>query len=91
MPQPTPAQALAEAQRIAATGIFLISLHATGRMKKRGAKRADVRAAILSAVSATWQPVDGTWRLDGGADLDGDALVVAVVLDGGMLVATIFG
>ena len=50
----------------------------------------DVKRAILTATSALDQG-DGSYRLDGGCDLDGDELVVVVrEIRPGVLVITIF-
>ncbi len=60
-------------------------------MRQRGARRPDVRAAILSSLVCIYQLEDGgRWRLEGGCDLAGDGLTVVLSFRGGMLVVTIF-
>jgi hypothetical protein len=55
--------------------------HARERMRERNASAVDVKRAILSATTAFHQPRNGTIKLKGGADTDGDELTVVVVED----------
>jgi hypothetical protein len=89
MPRMTPAAALAEAKRIAATGVFFISNHAALRMRQRTVKRPDIQAAIASAVSAADQGNE-KWLVEGGLDTQGDGLTLVVLLDGGMMIVTVY-
>jgi hypothetical protein len=58
-------------------------------MPKRNAKLLDVRSAMMSANRAAAQP-NGTWRLYGGVDIDGDELVVVIdITDGVVVVVTV--
>lgn len=57
-------------------------------MPERSANALDVRQAMLTATKAVGQP-NGTWRLFGGLDLEGDELVVVVDISDGVLVITI--
>lgn len=84
------AAALAEIKRLAGLGRIHYTGHALDRMDERGATRGDVRSALLSATSAAWQPDRSTWRVDGGADRDGDALTVIVNLEADVIVVTVF-
>jgi hypothetical protein len=77
----TAGQALDAAQRAVRAGRLEISGHARKRMYQRGAQRADVENAIVTATAAKWQPEHGTWLLRNGVDCDGDELLVAVALD----------
>lgn len=86
----TPAAALLEARRIAATGIFLLTDHAQDRMVERRVTRRDIQAAIGSAAGALWQASEQTWRIEGGVDRRGDGLTVVVVLIRGMMIVTIY-
>lgn len=90
MPTLTPAAALAETKRIAATGIFYVTGHATDRMDERNVTRYDIQLAIASAVSATWQTKEQTWRVDGGADRKGVPLTMAVTLVRGLAIVTVY-
>jgi hypothetical protein len=77
----TPQQVLALAQDAMRAGRFIFTFHAeVERGPQRGAKYHDIKSAILSAKAAEKQP-NGSWRLTGGTDLDGDDLTVAIVVD----------
>ena len=58
-------------------------------MRERNATAEDIRAAIKTSTSCT-AAQEERWRLDGGTDLDGEALSVIVILDDGVLVVTLF-
>ena len=66
-----------------------LSYHATVRMAQRGARKADVVNALLSATVATWQADHQTWLVKGGVDLDGDDLDVARLVEAAVLVITV--
>jgi hypothetical protein len=57
-------------------------------MAARGARRADVHAALSGATDCKTGD-DGRWRVT-GKDLDGDELTVVVALDDGVVVVTVF-
>jgi hypothetical protein len=80
--------ALAEIQRLAQLDRIILTRHALVRMDQRGAKRGDVRAALVSATTAVAQ-ARGGWRVD-GCDRDGDALTVIVDLEADVIVITLF-
>lgn len=82
--------ALSAIHRAARYGRIVPTAHARERMDERGAQARDVKKAILTATTALDQG-DGSYRLEGGCDLDGDALVVVVrEIQPGLLVITIF-
>jgi len=65
--------------------------HAREQMRERHASPEDVRLAILSATVAIDQPDNGTIRLEGGTDSDGDELKVVVAFDPrGLRVISVF-
>jgi Rad3-related DNA helicase len=68
---------------------FRITRHADQRMRERGAQPADVRSALMTAKRCERQ-ADGRWRLRDGVDLEGDELVCVVVIDGDVVVVTVF-
>ena len=82
-------QALAQVRGLARAGRVYFARHAVGRMAERGASRRDVEHALRDARSCAWQEGKQTWKVS-GEDLSGDALVVAVVIDDGLLVVTVF-
>jgi hypothetical protein len=60
-------------------------------MQQRAAQTLDVCEAVLSATEANWSEEEGTWKLTGGKDLDGDVLDVVVVIAGNEVsVVTVF-
>lgn len=85
----TPEQVLAFVQEHVRAGRHRTSNHCRDRMDDRGATAYDVRRALLSATSAEKQP-NGSWRLLGGTDSDGEDLVVAVRVDDGLELVTLF-
>lgn len=84
----TPAEALREAATAGRVRQFEVSRHALQRMKERNVTRADICTALQTATSAV-QEEEARWRLDGGHDLDGDALGLVVVLTGRCLIVTV--
>lgn len=81
---------LAECHLAGTTGRFLFGGHALDRMEERNVTRGDVRSALTSAILATFQPDSGRWRITGGTDRSGEALDIAVVLENGIVVITVF-
>jgi len=57
-------------------------------MRERGVHYADLTHALSNASACAVQP-NGRWRVD-GSDPDGDALTTIVVLEGGVVVVTLF-
>jgi hypothetical protein len=84
----TEAEALRLARAAAEMDVFVESRHRKERMFERGAKRRDIRAALLSATSAS--PSDERFVLEGGVDTDGDALTVVVAFEWHTVIVTIF-
>ena len=82
------AAAVLEEVRRCSTGQIVIAGHARERMGERGVTFGDVRHALTNATSCRAQP-NGRWRVT-GPDLDGDELVLVVVLEAGMVVVTVF-
>ncbi|MCC6555448.1 MAG: DUF4258 domain-containing protein [Polyangiaceae bacterium] len=80
--------ALADIRGYAAAGRISFTTHARTRMVQRNVKPGDVRSALVAAVACKGQP-DGTWKV-AGPDMDGDALDLVVVLEGGVLIVTVF-
>ena len=83
------AKALEEIKQLAARNSIVYTSHARKRMQQRGADRNDVKNALISATSATWQDDHDTWRVAGGSDLDGDDLTVYVDIQADVVVVTI--
>lgn len=84
------ATTLAEIQRLAQLNYIRYTAHAKERMRRRGARSADVRNALLTATAAIWQEVERTWRVTGGVDCDGDELTACVDIMADVVVVTIF-
>ena len=86
----TPAEALLAIQVAVRVGRHRESQHAIRRMRERGVTIAGLRQAIGGAMRC--DPLAGDrWRLDGGADQDGDSLtVVCVIDDDGVVTVTLF-
>ena len=81
------AAALEEIHRCSA-GQIVIAGHARQRMGERGVTLGDIRLALSNATACKAQP-NGRWRVT-GTDLDGDELVLVVVLAAGVVVVTVF-
>jgi len=85
----TPAEALGAIRGLAGAYRVVISSHAYQRMNQRGATFQDVHHALVHAQCCVWQAQKGTWKVE-SADLDGDALTLAVVIQDGVIVVTLF-
>jgi hypothetical protein len=85
----TEVEALAEIRGLARVGRLAYASHAVRRMSERGVTRRDVQHALTDATACAWQEAYGTWRAL-GADLREQELVVAVVIEDGLLVVTVF-
>ncbi len=83
-------QALDAAKRLARGGQVWFRQHAYDRMAERNAVVADVIAAILTSTRAAYQSDRDNWKLTGGADLDGDDMVVIVDFVGDLVIVTIY-
>jgi hypothetical protein len=71
--------------------IHVSRVHGRERANERNARAQDIRAAILCATSAIDQPDQGTVRIEGGVDTDGDSLTVVVAeASYGLKVVTVF-
>jgi hypothetical protein len=81
---------LAEIKRLTSLDRVELRLHAYQRMLERAVTIMDVCSALLSATGVRWQADRETWRVEGGVDLDGDDLVVIVVLEADVVVVTVF-
>lgn len=85
----TPAEALREAALAGRVEQFEVSWHALQRMRERHVTHRDIATALKTATAATHEQ-GARWRLDGGHDIDGQSLVLVVVLTGRCLVVTMF-
>ncbi len=85
----TEAEALQHIKGYASAGRIRYSPHALERMAERGAREDDVRRAIATATRAVGQ-ANGRWLVTGGVDRDGDELTPVVVLEGGVVVVTLY-
>jgi hypothetical protein len=84
------AKVLAEVQRLARLDRIIVTVHARVRMAERGVTRAHLRSALVSATAAIRQPDRSNWRIEGGADNEGDDLTVIVDLEADVIVVTLF-
>lgn len=75
---------------MAASGISIIGEHARDRMEERNIRRGDLLNALSGATTATFQPDKGRWKSSGGTDRDGDPLDMAIVMENGIVVITVF-
>jgi len=80
--------ALADIRGFGAANRVLIGRHARERLAERGVLYEDVRNALAAARSCKVQD-GGRWKVF-GSDRDGDELVLIVVLEAGVIVATVF-
>lgn len=85
----TPDSVLAECHAVARTGIFVLAEHALQRANERRIGRADIRSALASATAAALQD-NGRWLITGGTGLDGESVVLAVSLNRGFVIVTLF-
>jgi len=84
------ADALARIQHAARHGRVLLSRHAQDEAENAGVQARDIENAIRTATVAIEQEQQ-KYRLEGGCDLDGDALTVVVrEVQPGLLVVTVF-
>ncbi len=81
------AEVLRAVRGFARAGRIVYSSHARKEMAEAGARAADVRHALIHAASA--KPSNDRWRVV-GPDIDGDELIVVVVLENGVVVVTVF-
>jgi len=84
----TPAEALTAIVSYALGDRIEMGGHARKRMRERGVSYEDLRYALTKATHCALQSND-RWRVL-GADLDGDALEVIVVIEDGVIVVTVF-
>lgn len=80
--------ALVEIRGFAAANRFRISRHAGERMVGRGVQYEDVRRALSTARRCKAQDGD-RWKVS-GADVDGDELTLIVIIEGGVIVVTVY-
>ena len=80
--------AFEEIRAHAEAGRITLSRHAQQRGAMRGARFADIRHALITALGCSAQP-NGCWRVD-SADRDGDELTVIVAIRHDVLVVTVF-
>lgn len=83
--------ALRAIRRIARTGLIILSRHAQSRMQKRNVRFSDVRYALRNVTTVKRSASDhaSDW-IATGPDLDGEELTAAVILQGGVLVVTVY-
>jgi hypothetical protein len=83
--------ALVEIKRLARLGRIVLTNHALRRMDERGVTPSDVTVALVTATQAVWQVERMNWRVEGGRDMSGDALVIVVDIIEAVVVITVFG
>jgi hypothetical protein len=86
----TAGDVLKRVQQAARTRQYHVSNHAWDRMNERRVTLRDVKSAMESATSATWDETGEAWKINGGIDLDGDSLVLCVVVNWDVLIVTVF-
>lgn len=84
----TPAEALRDIQGFAAARRIRVEAHARQRMRERGATFMDVEHALMHAERCALQE-NGRWRVE-GRDLDGEEMTLIAVIEGGVVVITVF-
>lgn len=89
VPQQTAAFILGECHLAGTSGRYIYGDHALDQMEHRNVTRGDVRSALGSATTATFQPDKGRWRIT-GTDRSGDSLSLAVVFENGIVIITVF-
>jgi hypothetical protein len=72
----------------ASAGHIRYEAHARQRMKERGVRREDIRHALINVESCK-AVRDERWKVT-GPDLDGDALTVVLVIEGDVVVITVY-
>jgi hypothetical protein len=70
-------------------GRFLLSVHASGRMRQRSVTKADIQACGRTMRSCRYQAQEATWRIE-GEDLDGEMLTVICGVDDDVIIVTLF-
>lgn len=88
-PAVTPEDVLRLAREALRAGKHRYHPHFLQQMDRRCARVPDVKRAISTATGAELQP-NGSWRLLGGKDTDGDDLVLAIRVDDGLELVTLF-
>ncbi|MBN8610541.1 MAG: DUF4258 domain-containing protein [Deltaproteobacteria bacterium] len=68
---------------------MLFTSHAIERMGERRVSRRDVFHAIAVATSCRWDRANASWTIR-SEDVDGDELGVAVVIDGLLVIKTVY-
>lgn len=84
----TETYALKDINGYAAANRVTLTDHAERRARQRNASISDIRHGLMTAQTCKDQG-DGTWKVF-SEDLDGDELVLIVVLQGEDLVVTVF-
>ncbi|MBI3202608.1 MAG: DUF4258 domain-containing protein [Myxococcales bacterium] len=82
------AEALRTIRGLARAARYVISEHAAKRMNQRNVRPVDIRCALAGATACAALP-DDRWKTT-GPDLDGDALSCVVVIEGDVVVITVF-
>ncbi len=89
----TPEEVLAHVAGAARVRQVIVVDHAWERMKQRRLVLNDLFSALKTATDATFDPTrgyQGRWLISNGTALDGDPLDVAVELDDGVVVVTVW-
>lgn len=86
----TGAEALEAIRRMVRGGQVVFTRHAWIRMDERGASANDVCKALVTAKAAAHEPKLDRWKVAGGADLDGEPLVVVVAIEADVIIVTLF-
>lgn len=82
-------EALATIQRLAARRGVLFTWHSVWRMDERRVARRDVFRAIAVATVCAWDHANESWTIR-SVDVDGHELALAVVIDGLLVIKTVF-
>jgi hypothetical protein len=86
----SPDHVLAQARLYASQNRVRIDVyHALPRMSQRGVRRGDVLCALQTGTDCVPGNKAGRWKIT-GEDLDGEALSVVCVVEGDVLVVTVF-
>lgn len=85
----SPAEALRQIRGYAKANRIVVLTHAWQRMKERGVSYGDMMHGLTNAQSARWQVDHQSWKVS-TEDLTGDDLTIAVKLQGGVVVVTVF-
>jgi hypothetical protein len=84
----TPADALEVVRGLAGAGRFIVIAHARQQMRARGVTFPDLRHGLMHARKCSLQ-ANGRWKVE-SVDRDGDDLTVAVEIEDGVIVVTVF-